>query len=126
MYLIKPYHQQNPATKIALVLLFGGYTAFIVYVSLLPAVSVPEINLWDKLQHAGAYFIMAILAFPLCSNSKQVYLATIAIILLGGLLEILQGFSPGRFGSWLDALANGVGAIFALLIFLAVKNKKAR
>lgn len=126
MDIIKPYHQQSSPIKALLQLTFWAYTLFIVYISLLPAVSVPNVNLWDKLQHAGAYFVMATLAFKICSHRKQVYVATALVILLGGLLEVLQGFSPGRFGSWLDALANGIGAILALCLFLAITNKKAR
>lgn len=123
MVRIQPYNQQSLAIKALSQLLFWSYALFIVYMSLLPAVSVPEINLWDKLQHAGAYFVMAILAFQICSRRKQVYLATVMIIALGAILEMLQGFSPGRFGSWLDALANGVGAVIALGLFLSVSSK---
>lgn len=67
----------------------------------------------DKLAHFLAYFL-------LMSWFAQIYHLPIqrlqwagSFILLGLVLEILQGFTGVRHPSWLDALANSLGIMVA-------------
>jgi len=82
---------------------------------------------WDKLVHYLAYFLLAILAlfaFPRANLIGLVVLLTI----LGGGLEVAQDMMDlGRDGTWLDGLANMLGAMTPMLIwFLYCRMKKAR
>ena len=86
-----------------------SFALFIAYFSIVPSAAMPDLNLWDKLQHFGAYLVFVLLTYPLT-------LAVIAICAYGGLLEIAQAYSPGRYASILDFLANSLGAIFGLLL----------
>ena len=60
----------------------------------------------------------ALLAYP-----KESKLRLAALLCLHGcLIEVLQYFSGYRFGDWQDALADGVGVIVALVVFVIVSN----
>lgn len=102
-------------------LLFIAYVILICWLSLTP--SPPKIESaffgWDKVQHAGAYGLFALLAgwafgtFPL-DRQRRWRLAVAAVVLCGGLLEIAQGlFTANRAAEWGDLLADLVGAVCA-------------
>jgi len=80
---------------------------------------------WDKLDHFTAYFglsLLATLAWGLRRSLAWVFLAVIA---LGGCLEILQA-AVGRDGTWGDFLANDLGALLGLALaaaYLAVPRQ---
>lgn len=93
-----------------------SFALFIAYFSILPSAAMPDLNLWDKLQHFGAYLVFVLLTYPLTLKRHHLHLAVIAICAYGGLLEIAQAYSPGRYASILDFLANSLGAIFGLLL----------
>jgi VanZ family protein len=60
--------------------------------------------------HFIAYFILAAMAGAAFRDRRPVFTAVLALIVLGGALETLQGF-VGRDSSAYDALANTVGAV---------------
>jgi VanZ family protein len=64
----------------------------------------------DKALHFIAYFILAAMAGAAFRDRRPVFTAVLALIVLGGALETLQGF-VGRDSSAYDALANTVGAV---------------
>lgn len=64
----------------------------------------------DKILHFNAYFIMAAMAAAAFRRRRGVIAAVLALILLGGVLEIVQHFT-GRDASVYDELANAAGAI---------------
>jgi VanZ family protein len=65
---------------------------------------------WDKALHFIAYFGLAGMICLALNGSRKVVAATLALILFGGVLEIVQGF-VGRDTSFYDELANTLGAI---------------
>ena len=67
-------------------------------------------ELWDKAVHFIAYFGLAGLALLALRPGRRAIWATLAIMAMGGVLEIVQGM-VGRDASWGDALANSLGAI---------------
>jgi VanZ family protein len=96
---------------------FWVLVAIVVYLSLKPKSAPQLIEVNDKLGHTLAYFALmsnGLLAFP--SRDKK-WLAVL-IFLLGLVIEILQGFIPGRFSSFYDLLANGTGIIIGWLFVL--------
>lgn len=92
---------------------FLAACATIVWLSLAPTTGVPEVNLWDKLQHAGAYLGLALLG-TWAVRARSWTLAA-GLFALGVGVEIAQGtMGWGRQGDALDALANSVGIALGL------------
>ena len=67
----------------------------------------------DKAYHVLAYFCLA-LPIPILRPRLTIWVALV-IMVYGGLIELVQ-YSFGRQGSWADFLANGIGAIFGVMI----------
>ena len=65
---------------------------------------------WDKSLHFTAYFGLAGMATMALGEGKRAAWATLGLIVLGGVLEILQGFT-GRDPDIYDELANTLGAL---------------
>ncbi|APG65559.1 hypothetical protein LPB136_09385 [Tenacibaculum todarodis] len=84
-----------------------------------------QISNIDKIEHLIAYLVLTLswlFAFrTTLSNNKNKYLVVVACIFYGIIIEVLQGtITDYREASYLDMLANTLGAIIAMLIF----NKK--
>jgi VanZ family protein len=90
--------------------LFWPAVALIVWGELNPQPPSLETQIWDKALHFIAYFGLAGIATVALKADRRVVAATMGLIVLGGLLEILQGFT-GRDPSLLDEAANSLGAI---------------
>ena len=88
--------------------------------ALSPAPYLPPLeifNWWDKAQHAigyGSLTASALLAYP---NKSKWKLATL-LCMHGCLIEILQYFSGYRYGDWQDALADGLGVVLGMALFV--------
>ncbi|HWF62999.1 MAG TPA: VanZ family protein, partial [Rhizomicrobium sp.] len=77
---------------------------------------------WDKADHFIAYFGLASMATMVLDLNRRLAWTLLALVLMGGLLEILQGYT-GRDPEILDFVANSMGtisgaAIGALFLFL--------
>ena len=64
---------------------------------------------WDKAEHFSAYFGLSAMAAVALKADRRVVWSVLALIVLGGVLEIVQGFT-GRDPSFYDELANTLGA----------------
>lgn len=100
---------------------FAVACAVIAWLSLAPSSALPSVSLWDKLEHATAYFgltMIGVYAFPL----RLTRLA--AGLFLGGVgIEIFQSMMAlGRQGDPADALANTAGITVGLLLTLAIRE----
>ena len=69
-----------------------------------------EAEFWDKALHFIAYFGLAGLATVALDARKAAIWAVMGLVVLGGALEILQGFT-GRDPSIYDEAANTLGAV---------------
>ncbi len=90
---------------------------FITYATLAPSQYVPNLHLWDKLEHAGAFFGMTFWFAGLVRRSRYPALA-LWMLLFGGAIEIAQGvMGLGRdmdIHDWYaDAVGIGVGLALA-------------
>jgi VanZ family protein len=65
---------------------------------------------WDKALHFTAYFGLAGMATVALDARRQAAWAVLALVVLGGVLEILQGFT-GRDPDLYDEVANIFGAV---------------
>lgn len=101
--------------------IYAAAVAVLLYLTLAPSEDLPEVNIWDKAEHAIAWLVLAglgLLLFP-----KRV--ATIALFSLGigVLVEILQA-SPmiARDADVRDVLADSVGIAAALAVGRLVRR----
>ena len=76
---------------------------------------------WDKLNHVMGFMALgfsACLSYP--GSARRRIVALCAMVVLGGVIEILQLYVPGRSSEWGDLLADaigvGAGAIVAALL----------
>ncbi|MGA7676382.1 MAG: VanZ family protein [Rhizomicrobium sp.] len=67
-------------------------------------------HIWDKALHFTAYFGLAGLATVALDARKAAIWAVLGLVVLGGALEILQGFT-GRDPDIYDEIANTIGAL---------------
>jgi len=86
--------------------LFWPAPALVIWGELTPGVS---LHIWDKAEHFLAYFGLAGLATVALGARRNTLWAALALIALGGALEILQGYT-GRDPDIYDELANTIGA----------------
>lgn len=97
-------------------LLFWLTVVVAVFLASLPNPTALPGNPSDKLLHALAFFVLAILAifaFP----RTRIGILFLGLGVLGGAIELLQGtLQVGREASWLDWLADLGGAGFLLAI----------
>ena len=90
----------------------------------LPPLQVPLAN--DKLLHFIVYFVLAAIGVAAFRARRPALLAALGLIVLGGVLEILQGF-VGRQTSFADQLANTLGVLAGgLLARLAAERLRRR
>jgi VanZ family protein len=78
-----------------------------------PQEDFPSFLLWDKAQHFTAYFGLALLATLGWGRRIRARVILGAVLLLGGVLEILQAY-VGRDAQWADMAANSIGAVTGL------------
>ena len=101
------------------------FCLFILSASLITSPSNMPQNHFDKVMHLGVYGLLAFvtsLAWPRLSKLK----IGLACLSYGGILEIAQGaLSTGRVASFWDFVANGVGAVIALLFVMVINRKLA-
>lgn len=96
--------------------ILGIYMIVIAVLSLWPGESAPSLNLWDKLQHFGAYGLMGVLICWALPQTRQRLIALGGAMGFGLAMEAGQGVT-GRDASLLDASANGLGLICGVIGF---------
>jgi len=69
-----------------------------------------EITIWDKAAHFTAYFGLALMATIAVRARRRAAWYVLALIVMGGVLEILQGMT-GRDADIWDEVANTLGAL---------------
>lgn len=84
-----------------------------------PGSSLPTTGIWDKAEHAGAYFVLAVLtvrALLVPPALRDAALVAVAIIGFAALDEWHQALIPGRFPDQLDWVADTVGALVGVAV----------
>ena len=95
--------------------------AGVVIASLVPARTVEMLlgNLSDKLEHGAAYAALMIWFGGMFRRSRQAWVG-IALVVLGGVIELLQGLTPTRTPDVLDLAADSIGVLIALALSLTL------
>lgn len=84
----------------------------------------------SAMQNSGHFFLFFILSFYFSLNSKkpqkihQIATTTLSLTILGGLIELAQGFMPGRSASWHDLFLDILGVVAGYLLFLLFYSYK--
>ena len=89
---------------------------------LLPAQDLPQINIWDKAEHAGTFFsLMALAALAYYQKYSPQRLALL-LIAYGIAIECIQFFIPSRSFSVLDIVADTTGVLPAWWLATRLKS----
>lgn len=75
----------------------------------------------DKLYHGLYYGIMTFGSKGFLKSGRQIATLGIFLVVLGILLEFIQGTIPGRTFSFADMLANTMGVAAGLLVLYKMK-----
>lgn len=105
--------------------LFFFGLALVTLLALIPGTAVPTaVQFWDKAQHSIAFAALTIsgcLAFP-----HQVRTVCIGLLAHGAVIEIVQAtLTATRFGDVEDWLADGIGVLVGVSLYLYVSPKLA-
>lgn len=90
--------------------LFWPAVVLVVWGELSPRDKTLEPHVWDKLLHFTAYFGLAGIATVALRANRWTIAALVALIAVGGALEIIQGM-VGRDADIYDELANTLGVL---------------
>lgn len=106
------------------------YVACIAALSLLPPQDLPQVQLFpgaDKVVHLMMYFIFSLLfcwALKIEKNYSRLFLIFTVTIGWGMLMEFIQlSMHVGRSFSWYDILANSLGVMTGVLIYVYTMRK---
>ena len=88
---------------------FSAGVLAVIALSLFPHETIPETGMWDKLNHALAYGVLAVVGGLGFKGWRSLLMMGIGLVVLGAGLELAQSFFTDRTGSVYDALANFVG-----------------
>jgi len=106
---------------------FFLYLLLILIGSSIPGKSVPTVFAltWDKLLHVIEYFLLGVLGYRAFENRHKnitIIIATFGI-LFGCIDEMWQSFIPGRYPSYYDVIADGIGVILGVITIHIIKNQ---
>jgi VanZ family protein len=103
--------------------LYGLVTGVLLYLTQAPSRELPEVDIWDKAEHAASWLVLAALGFVLFpKRAGRVVAFTLAF---GGLVELLQWLLPfGRDPDWADWAADSVGVAAAFLAFAVARKDR--
>jgi len=102
--------------------LFWALVVVTLILTLMPAKDVPDaLNFWDKLQHSLCFATLTFIGlFAYTQKPKHI---CVGLWLFGALIELMQAFlTTTRHGDWLDWMADSVGIIVSLVLFLIIKK----
>ena len=104
-------------------LLFTIGVVLVTILALIPGPSIPPVFVfWDKAQHSLAYMVLSItgyFAFP-----QRIRLVSIGLLIHGAFIEIMQMvFTTTRFGDVFDWLADGVGILIGIIVYVLLVHK---
>jgi VanZ family protein len=108
--------QPRPSPRRIARILFLLAAAAITVLSLLPQHDLPKVGVSDKIEHLLSYFVLAILGSFAVREQRSLLYLFVLLCVMGGVIELLQAFSPGRSPDIVDAIADGAGAAAGVLI----------
>ena len=86
---------------------------------------ITDIGTWDKLAHAGAYTVFALLCGLMTRRRRYFWLAIGFCCSFGLAIEYLQSLTGYRSGSWADIIANVGGMALGITLLKAWRHLSA-
>lgn len=98
--------------------MFWSCVAAVLILSLLPPTPYMPTTGWDKTNHVLGFVVLAFLGCRAYQNRSAMTLT--GLLLYGGLIEVLQSFTPDRYAEWEDVIADGIGILagYGITVFL--------
>jgi VanZ family protein len=82
---------------------------------------------WDKLNHTTAFAVLTLAGcFGYAGSRRSVLWVLVGMLALGGLIEIVQYFVPGRSADWVDLGADAIGMAIGVTLALSALNLARR
>lgn len=103
---------------------FWGCAVAVLVLSLAPVTTPMPSTGWDKSNHLLAFSTLAFLAHRAYPGRTVTVLA--GLLAYGGLIEVMQSFTPDRAAEWADLLADGVGLLFGEMLARLVWRRIAK
>jgi VanZ family protein len=101
--------------------LLGALAVTVFWLALSPAPPDGLNTGWDKLNHAGAFAALTVVAiFALPRPRWSLWLLLGGLLCFGGAIEVAQSFIPTRSAEWGDLLADAVGMAAGVLAAMFV------
>lgn len=92
----------------------------IVYLSIKPfPVNAGHLPTNDKIGHFLAYLTLAFVGLNCFLERRSQGIFLLLALVLGATMEIAQSYIPGRESGWLDMLANAMGVVLAIPVFMS-------
>lgn len=88
---------------------FWACAVAVLVLSLAPVTTPMPSTGWDKTNHLLAFSTLALLGRGAYPGRMVAVLG--GLLAYGGLIEVLQSFTPDRSAEWADLLADGVGLL---------------
>jgi VanZ family protein len=108
--------QPRPSTRRIARILFTLAALAVSALSLLPQLDLPKVGVSDKFEHVTSYLVLALVGSFAIRAQRGLPLLFVFLCAMGGVLELLQAYSPGRTPDIADAVADAVGAAVGVLI----------
>lgn len=101
---------------------FWSCATVVLVLALIPPSHLIPPTLWDKLNHALAFAVLALLG--LGSYRARIAAVLAGLLAYGGLIELLQALTPHRSAEWGDWLADGVGIVLGWQLARALSRMR--
>lgn len=88
---------------------FWVFAAAVLFLALAPAAGSMPGTGWDKSNHLVAFALLSVSGLRAYPSRAAAVLA--GVFLYGGLIELVQSFTPYRTGEWSDLLVDGIGVL---------------
>jgi VanZ family protein len=100
---------------------FAGCALAVLVLALMPAPPPVLSTGWDKSNHLLAFAVQAWLGSQAYPQRRPAVL--LGLLTFGGLIEVLQSFTPTRDADWMDLMADGLGILIGWLLWRLLKPK---
>jgi VanZ family protein len=92
----------------------------LLYMCLAPSDGLPKVNLWDKLEHAAAWFVLT--GTGLILSPRRPRGIALYAFGFGVFVEVVQGLMGfGRDADWHDVAADSIGIVAAFIPYFVIR-----
>lgn len=92
----------------------------LLYMCLAPSDGLPKVGMWDKEEHAIAWFVLA--GTGLILSPRRPRAIALYAFWFGVFVEVVQGLMGfGRDADWHDVAADSIGIVAAFILYFAIR-----